>query len=87
MIMQGVLDGIVMKALEVEAMDDGGDMYLIDLLENPYELTTCPDAKQHHPSCSNLYHNESYADVRNELMAIMSKVRSGLSPWFWAALR
>ena len=57
-------------------LDDGGHMYLIDLDLNPYERTTCPDGGNH-PACSNLYHHEAYADVREELEAIMETVSWG----------
>lgn len=48
-------------------------MYLIDLDQNPYERTTCPDGGNH-AACSNLYHHDAYADVREELEAIMETV-------------
>lgn len=51
-------------------------MYLIDIEENPREVTSCPEGMTGHVSCSNLYYNDSYAGVREELSAIFSKVKT-----------
>lgn len=53
-------------------LDGDGHMFLFDIVENPYERTTCPDGGSH-VACSNLYHHQSYSSIKAELVAIFEE--------------